>query len=51
MVDANTMDIEHFAEHSNLEDLLLYDTKRVRLGEYDFLSSSVFLQTSRREYL
>lgn len=34
-----------------LEDLLLYDTKRVRLGEYDFLSSSVFLQTSRREYL
>lgn len=45
------MDIERFAECSNLEDLLLCDTKRVRLGEYDFLSSAVRLQTSRQEYL
>lgn len=45
------MDIEKFAECSNLEDLLLCDTKIVRLGEYDYLASAIRMNTTQREYL
>lgn len=45
------MDIEQFAECTNLDDLSLYDTKRVRLGEYDYMASAIRIQADRREYL
>ncbi len=44
------MDIEQFAESVNFEDLALHDTKRVRLGEYDYMASSIHLQATRKEY-